>query len=576
MMIRPLLSRVHRLTRLCALLAVVLGLLAAVPAQAATLQQVSNWGATGVPTDVSMYVYLPTAVGANAPILVLLHYCGGGASGVFTQAQGGGIVTAADQYGFIIIVPSAGTRCWDTVSNKGLTRDGGGDSTAIRQMVTYAIATYQGNPDRVYATGVSSGAAMTELLLALYPDLFKAGAAFAGLPAGCRTGNETGNGYSSACASGSVTHTAQEWGDIVRNMGPAYTAYRPRVQLFQGDHDGVFNYLNFDESLKEWTNVLGLGTTPTSTQTGVTLGTHQATRQTWQDLCGYVALDAFTSIGGDHGPSDALFVSQYIIPFLGLDKTGPVDPGVQQCAPVGTGGASGTGGIAGSGGTTGTGGQVGTGGLVGSGGGVGTGGMVGSGGIVDTGGLASSGGTTGLGGVSGAGGVFSPDAAIGKDAAVSTGGAIADAPGVSVTGGATGTGDAGLVVDANAATGGIGGGSGGAGGSTAQADGASLRDLDAFDVPTYASTPDADIGDGADKPDAGRGEYDSRSVSSPNLDAPIASIDTGGSSSPEPSPRHGLYGLPSCSFCLGTPAPNGVLVLLAMLLLRRRSARHGR
>ena len=32
-------------------------------------------------------------------------------------------------------------------------------------------------------------------------------------------------------------------------------------------------------------------------------------------------LDGFDSIGGDHGPSDALFVAQYVIPFLGLDKT---------------------------------------------------------------------------------------------------------------------------------------------------------------------------------------------------------------------------------------------------------------
>ena len=35
-----------------------------------------------------------------------------------------------------------------------------------------------------------------------------------------------------------------------------------------------------------------------------------------------MVLDAFTSIGGDHGPSDALFKSQFVIPFLGLDAGG--------------------------------------------------------------------------------------------------------------------------------------------------------------------------------------------------------------------------------------------------------------
>jgi poly(3-hydroxybutyrate) depolymerase len=52
-------------------------------------------------------------------------------------------------------------------------------------MVKYAITTYKANADRVYSTGDSSGAMMTELLLALYPDIYKGGCAFAGVPAGC-------------------------------------------------------------------------------------------------------------------------------------------------------------------------------------------------------------------------------------------------------------------------------------------------------------------------------------------------------------------------------------------------------
>ena len=173
----------NRTTLGALLAAATLGLMAAPSARAASLQQVSNWGVSGLPSDVSMYIYVPNNPAANPPILTLIHYCGGTASAVFGQAQGGGIVSAADQYGFIMVVPSSG-RCWDVQSNKTWTRDGGGDSHAIRQMVKYAIANYNGNPDRVYATGDSSGGMMTELLLALYPDVFKAGAAFAGMPAG--------------------------------------------------------------------------------------------------------------------------------------------------------------------------------------------------------------------------------------------------------------------------------------------------------------------------------------------------------------------------------------------------------
>jgi hypothetical protein len=157
---------------------------------------------------------------------------------------------------------------------------------------------------------------MTELLLGLYPDVFKGGSSMAGMPAGCRGTNETGSGggYSGACAGGSVTHTSQEWGDIVRKMYPGYTGHRPRVQLFHGDADTTIRYANHTEAIKEWTDLLGLDTNPTSTETGITLGTRQAKRQHWRNSCGYLVLDAFTSIGGDHGPPDALFLAQYLVP----------------------------------------------------------------------------------------------------------------------------------------------------------------------------------------------------------------------------------------------------------------------
>jgi len=52
-------------------------------------------------------------------------------------------------------------------------------------MVKYAITQYKANANRVYSTGDSSGGMMTQLLMAVYPDIFKAGSAFAGVPAGC-------------------------------------------------------------------------------------------------------------------------------------------------------------------------------------------------------------------------------------------------------------------------------------------------------------------------------------------------------------------------------------------------------
>jgi hypothetical protein len=188
-------------------------------------------------------------------------------------------------------------------------------------MVKYEVAHRGANANRVYATGQSCGAMFTEALLSVYPDVFKGGSEFSGVPAGgCWT-----------CSGGYVDHTPQQWGAIVDAMHPGYSGYRPRVQLWHGDADTTVNYQNQIEAIKEWTDVLGLSLTPTST-TMLTFNGHMWTREMWQDACGFTVVDAFTEQGGPHN-TDASEDATYVIPFLALDDTGPVDPQVSQvCA----------------------------------------------------------------------------------------------------------------------------------------------------------------------------------------------------------------------------------------------------
>ncbi|MET7392895.1 hypothetical protein ABZS66_05285 [Dactylosporangium sp. NPDC005572] len=51
------------------------------PALAAGLTQVTNFGNN--PTNLSMYLYVPPRPAARPALLVLVHYCGGSASGIF-------------------------------------------------------------------------------------------------------------------------------------------------------------------------------------------------------------------------------------------------------------------------------------------------------------------------------------------------------------------------------------------------------------------------------------------------------------------------------------------------------------
>jgi acetylxylan esterase len=430
-----------------------MGLLAALLAtpslRAASLTKVNNWGASGVPATASMYIYVPDKVATKPPIVVVAHYCGGTASAVFGQASG--IQKAADQYGFIMVVPQTTNNCWDVGSTKALTHDGGGDTQAVAQMVKYAITTYSANADRVYVTGDSSGGMMTQGLLAVYPEVFKGGAAFAGVPAGCWAVGDPDGSWSSQCAGGSVTHTAQEWGDLVRKMYPSYTGHRPRVQLVHGDADPTINYKNHTEAIKEWTNVLGLSTEPTSTDT-VTLGSHQATRQQWKNACGYVVLDAYQSKGGDHGPSDAIFNAAIVVPFFGLDKTDATDPEIAMCGMGGGGGMGGAGGMAAMGGR----GGANTGGMTGSGGQ--SGGSGGAGGVA-MGGMPGVSGNPSSGGVSNAGG------ALGSAGKASSGGSAGAMSAAGGSGATSGSGNAGTSALGGSSTGMAGGSSAGRGAS---------------------------------------------------------------------------------------------------------------
>ena len=99
------------------------------PASAAALTQVTNFGTN--PTNLNMYVYAPDRVAARPALLVLVHYCGGSAAAIF-DGNGHEYVTAADSYGYVIVVPEA-TRsgnCFDVSTPAALRRDGGSDSTA--------------------------------------------------------------------------------------------------------------------------------------------------------------------------------------------------------------------------------------------------------------------------------------------------------------------------------------------------------------------------------------------------------------------------------------------------------------
>ncbi|WP_329056946.1 PHB depolymerase family esterase [Amycolatopsis sp. NBC_01488] len=289
--------------------------LTAGPAAAATLTRVGDFGAN--PTNLGMYVYVPDNVAPKPALLVLVHYCGGSASAIFT-GNGHDYVTAADRYGYVIVVPEA-TRdghCFDVSTKAGLTRNGGSDSTGIMSMVAWTRQHYNVDPGRVVVSGFSSGAMMTNVLAAEYPDVFAAGAAFSGVPAGCFATTD-GSLWNSQCAGGNVIKTAQQWADQAHAMYPGYTGAYPRMQLWHGNQDTTLAYPNYGEEIKQWTALHSLNQTPSFTDHPQS----SWTRTRYGETGTRATVEGVVIAGTGHTLPQAGMLA-YAISFLGLDTSG--------------------------------------------------------------------------------------------------------------------------------------------------------------------------------------------------------------------------------------------------------------
>lgn len=298
--------------------AAAVGLAAAAPAQAATLTQVTNFGSN--PGNDTMHLYVPNNVQSRPPILVALHPCGGNGPGFYQSSE---FASLADRYGFIVIYPTSTDKigCFDNYSDASKRRGGGTDAESIVSMVNWTLQRYDGDAGRVYATGASSGGMMTNALLALYPDVFKAGAAFMGVPFGCFPYESDYLAGTSICASGNNSKSAQEWGNLVRSAYPGYSGPYPRMQLWHGTRDSVVNYRNLQMEIDQWTNVHGLSNRPTSTdypQSGWT-------RTRYADSSGQVKVEAISVANADHSLPERGMAAM-AISFFGLDGTVTPDP----------------------------------------------------------------------------------------------------------------------------------------------------------------------------------------------------------------------------------------------------------
>lgn len=228
------------------------------------LREIKDFGTN--PGNLNFFIHTPQIKkGRSAnkmPLIVALHGCNQDVSTISRQS---GWNKLADDYGFIVIYPQQRflnnpSFCFNWYDEKDVSKYSG-ESGSIKQMIDFVCDSFSVDKSKIFAYGLSAGAAMTAALLADYPDIFNAGAILAGGPFMMAT-----NPLNGVSAMVSPKHkSSKEWGELVLKQNIGYKNKYPRVIIVHGKNDVIVDIKNSYELVKQWAYVLHTDTVPSKT-----------------------------------------------------------------------------------------------------------------------------------------------------------------------------------------------------------------------------------------------------------------------------------------------------------------------
>jgi poly(hydroxyalkanoate) depolymerase family esterase len=277
----------------------------------AALTPVKDFGTN--PGALDMFEYVPANLPAGRPLVIVMHGCTQQAAAM----EVAGWNALADKYQFTVVYPqqrsaNQNLSCFTWYDTADITRDAG-EAQSIVQMADKAIALHSVDAGRVYVTGMSAGGAMVTVMLAAYPDRFRAGSVMSGLPYKCATDI----GAASTCLNN--PRTPEQWGDLVRGAFPSFSGPYPRVQIWHGSMDYTVPTSAVPEMVKQWTNVWGIDQTAdlddtisTATHTQYTSGDKVAVEVYMVNGMGHAIAIGVDALGACPATSGAYFADEKI------------------------------------------------------------------------------------------------------------------------------------------------------------------------------------------------------------------------------------------------------------------------
>ncbi|WP_225409655.1 extracellular catalytic domain type 1 short-chain-length polyhydroxyalkanoate depolymerase [Stigmatella hybrida] len=310
------------------------------------LTQVTGFGSN--PGNLKMWKHVPANMPANAPLVVAMHGCTQTAN-AYTQA---GWNALAEHLKFYVVYPEQSssnnqTSCFNWFE-PGDTARGQGEALSIKQMVDKMKADHAIDGGRVFVTGLSAGAAMTQVMTAVYPDVFAGGAVMAGIPYKCATSMTSGF----SCMSPGSDKTPAQWASLVRGAYSGYSGPYPKMSFWHGTSDYTVKNSNQNEGMEQWTAVHGIDQTPDVSDT-----VEGYPHKVYKDSAGTALVETYDLTGMGHGTAidpavkfpgsnaacgtagayvlDTNICSTwYVARFFGLDTSDAVAPTVSLSAPV--------------------------------------------------------------------------------------------------------------------------------------------------------------------------------------------------------------------------------------------------
>lgn len=236
--------------------------------------------------------YIPKNFPKNGPLVVVLH---GSTQSAESYDNGAGWSALADECGLALLFPgqrrtnnALGGFNW---FRTGDSHRGGGEPLSIRQMIRQTVDDHAVDPSRVFITGLSSGGAMTSVMLATYPEVFAGGAIIAGLP------------YRSARTLMQALFRMKGYGglsdrklDALVRGASKFTGRWPTISVWHGSRDRTVDSSNADSIVRQWQNIHKVEGPPTRLEM-----VDGFPRQVWCNADGRVVIEEYIIARMGHG-----------------------------------------------------------------------------------------------------------------------------------------------------------------------------------------------------------------------------------------------------------------------------------